>query len=185
MEVSGGGSVDLTPILNAITHLNTAVTDIQNTLKALNQEVSTLQGDIETRFTQLESNVAALSTAIQTLQNDVSTIVASLPNIETALANIIETLNAFVSGALAQWGSDTWDLTTHPVPTITNPFPLVITPVPSSITKPTNNNLSQDVVSTLNNLQVEVKRLNDYTEDFEKLLKSVDVKVVNNTTNSK
>lgn len=173
-----GGTVDLKPILDAIALLNTAVTDIQNTLTVLNQ-------DIDTKFTQLETNVAALSKAIETLQNDVSTIVAGLPNLETAIANIITTLNAFISGSLAQWGSQTWDSTAHPVPTITNPFPLPITPVSSLITNSTNNNLSQDVVSTLNSLQVEVKRLNDYTEDFEKLLKNVDVKVVNNTTNSK
>ncbi|AIS92021.1 polyhedron envelope/P10 fusion protein [Erinnyis ello granulovirus] len=168
----GSGTVDLTPVLDAIALLNTSVADIQNSLTSLNQDVSSLQNDLDTRLTQLDNTVTALTSALQTLQTDVSAISADLPNIETALANIIATLNAFVSGALAQWGNDVWDTTTYPVPTITNPFPQV------SVTR-SNNNLPQDVVSTLNNLQVEVKRLNDYTEDFEKLLKNVDVKVTN------
>ncbi|UXX41827.1 pep/p10 [Psilogramma increta granulovirus] len=179
----GNGTVDLTPILNAIAQLNTAVTQIQNSIDTLNQDLSTLQTDLDTRFTQLENNLTALSTVIETLQNNVATISLSVPNIETALANIISTLNAFINGALSQWGNESWDENIFPVPTIVNPFPPITNPLMSSDITTPSSTLSQDVVNTLNNLQVEVKRLNDYTEDFEKLLKNVDVKVVNRNNN--
>nr|UYX49655.1 calyx/polyhedral envelope protein [Darna trima granulovirus] len=170
----GGGNVDLTPVLDAITALNTLVTDLQNALNSLTTDVNNLQTDIDNRLTTLSDAVAALATALSTLQSDVATLSASVPNIETGLSNIITTLNAFVSGAIAQWGADTWDVATHPVPTI--PDLPVVPPVVNTF-KPSGD-LGKDVALTLDSLQKEVKRLNDYTDDFESLLKNVHVVAV-------
>ncbi|APO13905.1 PEP-P10 [Plodia interpunctella granulovirus] len=158
-DVKRGGETDLSPVLTTITDLVTQVTDLQNT------------HTVSTDLTNLENNIDVLNAAVQTitttLDNQVST---SLPNIESAMAGLINTANAFVAGAMAQWGSDTWDSTAYPVPTITNPFP-------STPNVLSSGNLSQDVATTLESLQREVKRFNDYTDNFSELIKKVQIKV--------
>lgn len=184
----GGGTVDLTPVLDAIAALTTLVNNLQISVGDLTVELGTVTGDlatITTNLATLQTDVTALSVqlnnlsvevnaitdAIADLRVEVGNITVALPNIETALAGLIATVNAFVQGATAQWGEATWDLVTHPVPIIPDPFPTVRTLVPKN-----GNVLSEDVAQTLNSLQKEVKRLNDYTDDFEQILKKVDIK---------
>nr|AIU36811.1 ORF22 orf17R [Cydia pomonella granulovirus] len=173
----GGGTVDLTPVLDAIaalatqvTDLQTTLTDLQTTLAQLATDVGDLTTNIDTQLAALTTLVQDLSTAITNLQTDVTTLVNALPNIETALSGMINALNAFIAGAVAQWGADTWDTGAHPVDSIVNPFNGSFPNVTTA-----DNALPQTVAVTLDSLQKEVKRLNDYTDDFEKLLKNVQV----------
>ncbi|ACZ63507.1 calyx/polyhedral envelope protein [Pieris rapae granulovirus Wuhan] len=168
----GGGTVDLTPVLNAIADLSNLVGTLQTSINLLSVDLTNLQTNVDNQFSLLNAAVAAINTALVTLQNDVSTITAAIPNIETALADIINALNIFTEGVITQWGSATWDQTRFPIPSI--PVPL-LKPVVKNVTSPSSD-LSQDVAVTLDSLQKEVKRLNDYTDDFEKLLKDVQIK---------
>ncbi|AKN80706.1 polyhedron envelope/P10 fusion protein [Diatraea saccharalis granulovirus] len=146
-----------------------AVAALQTTVNGITSSLATLTTTIETGLGDLDTAIATLTTNVATLQTDVTTLVNALPDIQTALSGIIDGLNSFITGAVAQWGATTWDTTTHPVPSIPNPF------TTTTNTTNKNENLSQDVASTLDSLQKEVKRLNDYTEDFEKLLKNVKI----------
>lgn len=162
----GGGTGDLTPVLTAIAALNTLLTNLQT-------QVNTLTADVANNTTELatlNTTVDAINTAIADLAADVATLTTALP---TALSNMITSLNAFMQGAVAQWGADTWDTTTYPVPTIVDPFPVTVN---TNNEAARENHLSKDVADTLGSLQKEVKRLNDYTDDFSELLKNVQVK---------
>ncbi|AEB00323.1 pep/p10 [Clostera anachoreta granulovirus] len=168
----GGGTGDLTPVLDAVAALNVVVTAIQTQLNAVATELGELRTSGDARFTAIDQALAALTPLLNTLQGDINTLTTALPTTETALTNIINTLNAFVTGAIAQWGATTWDRTTYPVPTLTSPFPVN----PPVLTQ-TRGDLPGDVASTLDLLQKEVKRFNDHTDDFEKLLHSLEVRV--------
>ncbi|AAQ21620.1 unknown [Cryptophlebia leucotreta granulovirus] len=151
----GGTGVDLTPVLDAIAALSAQVTNLETTLSESIAALNTLL-----------QNITQVLTSLTT---DVATIVNSLPNVETALSGIITALNAFINGATLQWGSDTWDTTTYPIEVIPNPF------TAAGVLTTNNESLPQNVAVTLDSLQKEVKRLNDYTNDFEKLLQNVQV----------
>lgn len=169
--LNNGGNVDLTPVLNAIAALNVLVAALQNTLNTVVEDLTNLETNVDTQLAALTEAVAAINTLLTTLQTDVVTLTTAIPNIESALAGIINTLNAFVTGAVAQWGATTWDAVTYPIPpAIPNPFPVAVRSVTS------DNVSTQDVAVTLDSLQKEVKRLNDYTDDFGKFLKNVQVK---------
>nr|AIW65175.1 polyhedral envelope protein-p10 [Adoxophyes orana granulovirus] len=167
----GGGGGDLTPVLNAISDLQTLITNNQN---VLSDAISALQSGVDTNFANLDSKlntlndaVTAATNAITSIQNDVNNLLTNMTNTQTGLTNVITTLNAYISGAIAQWGATSWDTTTHPVPTI--PPIETVTAAPRVTT--------ESVSVTLDSLQKEVKRLSAYTDDFEKLLKSAVVKV--------
>jgi hypothetical protein len=175
---NGGG--DLTPVLNAIAALTTLVNALQTSVNTLTTDLADLKTDVDAQLVALAAQLTALSTEVGTinasvaaLQTEVAALTAALPNIESALSGLIVTVNAFVQGAVAQWGQATWDTATYPVPTIPDPFPTV-SPAVKSVKA---NVLSEDVAETLTSLQKEVKRLNDYTDDFEQILKKVDIKV--------
>ncbi|ABC61152.1 PEP/P10 [Choristoneura occidentalis granulovirus] len=166
-QILNNGGGDFTTILDAITNLTNLVTNLQNVLNTVTEDLANLT-------TNLTDAVNSITSVLDNLQRDVTNLNTNTP---LALSSIIAALNAFISGSVAQWGADTWDTTTYPVPTIADPF--VTLPTTTNEPLVISGNLSQDVASTLGSLQKEVKRLNDYTEDFEKLLKNVQIKATN------
>lgn len=141
----GGTPTDLTPVLNAIAALNTNVNDLQNDVQVL----------------------PAIETAVNGLQTSLAEVLDDVVNIETALSNTINGLNAFNAGAVPQWGADTWNADTYPVPPIVNPIPAV------REKKRVVPDLNASVVDTLQSLQKEVKKLTNQTDSFEKIINTV------------
>ncbi|QOD39984.1 Maph21 [Matsumuraeses phaseoli granulovirus] len=165
---NGGTATDLTPVLDAVQAVNALVSTLQTT-------VNTLDTDVTAQLTTLNDTVDTLNTALTTLATNVNSILTSLPNINSALSNIINALNSFVTGAVAQWGATTWDTAAYPVVTAVDPF--VNVNVPAVATAFDSGNVSvNNVASALDSLHKEVLRLNNFADDFDKLLKSVQVK---------
>lgn len=187
---NGGGGGDLTPVLEAIAALTTLVNTLQTSVNTLTTDLADLTTDLNTQLaalaaqlTALTAQVGTINTAVAALQTEVAALTAALPNIESALSGLITTMNAFVQGSVAQWGQATWDTVAFPVPVIPDPFPPAVAAAAAASAPATTARsaagsvLSEDVAETLTSLQKEVKRLNDYTDDFEQILKKVDIKV--------
>ncbi|AMF83769.1 pep/p10 [Cnaphalocrocis medinalis granulovirus] len=169
---TSGGGVCPTPGPNNNAEL---VALIQINTNLLQTIINSLSG-----LPALTSLINTLNTTVNNLSADVANLIGDVGNLDTLLNNIITTLNAFITGALAQWGATTWDTTTYPVPTIpTLPLPtdsVTTKSVTSSSAPASSSSLTSEVANTLVILQKEVKRFNEYADNFEKLLKSVEIK---------
>nr|ANY57540.1 PlxyGVORF21 protein [Plutella xylostella granulovirus] len=159
--------VDLTPVLDAIAALAAQVTALTTTVNTINDNVTALDGRITNLETTLDNFVITTNTSLLTLQADITNILDLLTPLTQALSNTINTLNPFVAGIVA--ATPTFDSTTYPVVPIVNPL----------LNPPAARLASEDVVDTLDTLQKEVKRFNDYTDTFQQLLKNVKIQSAN------
>lgn len=143
----GGGTVDLTPVLNAIANLTTLVNGVSNDLSLLDAKV-TLQ-------------IENLKLDINRIQTDISALVQANVNFEAAISSIIAALNAFMQGAVD-------------VPVIVDPFQITTTSddgLPNKMeTQQSNVSFPEEMAKTLVALQKEVARLNSYISELNKLL---------------
>ncbi|AAM70218.1 hypothetical protein [Phthorimaea operculella granulovirus] len=172
---SGGGVCPpvIPPNNDVLQQINQGVQNnaivLQNILQKLNTGTPVDLTPVLDAITALGTSVRDELTPLQDSINAVRDTVTTLNNsLRADLNSVAATLNAYTAGAVAQWGADTWNTTNYPVP------PIEISPVTPPPT-PTPLVLTQDVAESLNSLQKEVKRLNDYTDDFEQLLKTVQV----------
>nr|AHN92059.1 p10 [Agrotis segetum granulovirus] len=169
----GGGNVDLTPILQAIAALTTLVNGIQSSVVDLDTSINARFDTLETRLDTLEQNLNnrldTFDTRLTALEGQITDLQSDVANILNVLPNLVTTLNAFTQGVVTQWGEAAWDDEAYPVPSIPPITPNVLNDGKKNI-------LSEDVAQSLNSLQKEVKRLNDYTDDFQQILKKVDIK---------